>query len=143
MSRVGPLSPRGVEKQFSLFGRLCSAVPAGTHRGLAARVFHYAVSQQQCWARKSLIICVTVASCGIHAPHLWGVSPGCSGSLKPSHVYVELLSGVLFTLCALAPVCGMDIVFPLVKATSRGHWSSCLTTCFCIRSSRRSARATL
>ena len=41
---------------------------------------------------------------------------------KPSNVYVELLSGALFTLCALAPLCtvttGMDTTSPVVWAKS-------------------------
>ena len=71
-----PFRQEVLRSQFSLFGRLCSADSAGTHRGLAARVFRYALGQEHSWAQE---VSKNMRDCGIHAPHVWGVSPGCSG----------------------------------------------------------------
>ena len=69
-----PFRHEVLKNQFSLFGRLSSASPAGTRRGLAARVFRNALGQQASWAL------ITMRDCVVQAPHMWGVSPGCSGS---------------------------------------------------------------
>ena len=72
-----PLRYEVLKSQFNLFGRICSASPTGSHRGLAARVFRYALGQQSSWARE---VADSMRDCCIHAPHVWGVSPGCGGS---------------------------------------------------------------
>ena len=51
---------------------LCSADPAGTHKGLAARLFRCALGQQHSWVQE---IANHMRDCGIHAPHAWGVLP--------------------------------------------------------------------
>ena len=60
-----------------------------------------------------------LARCG-HHPFLDGRS--ARHRFQTSNVYVELLSGALFTLCALAPLCtvttGMDTTSPVVWAKS-------------------------
>ena len=61
--------------QFGLFGRLSSVHPDGAHRGLAARVFRYALGRQGSWAQQ---VSTSLCENGIDMPHLWGVSPGCS-----------------------------------------------------------------
>jgi len=73
--RLYLLSPQVLRSQFNLFGRLCSADPAGTHRGVAARVFRYALRQQHSWVQE---VNNNMRDCHIHAPHVWGVTPGCS-----------------------------------------------------------------
>ena len=72
-----PFRHEVLRSQFSLFGRLCSADPAGAHRRLAARVFRYALCQQHSWAQE---VSNHMRDCGIHAPHVRGVSPGCNRS---------------------------------------------------------------
>ena len=71
-----PFRQEVLRSPFSLFGRLCSADSAGGHRGFAARVFRYALGQEHSWAQE---VSKNMRDCGIHAPHVWGVSPGCSG----------------------------------------------------------------
>ena len=59
--------------QFRLFGRLCSVNPAGAYRGVAARVFRYALEQQGSWAHG---VAASMRELGIDLPPLWGLSPG-------------------------------------------------------------------
>ena len=61
--------------QFRLFGRRCSVNPAGAYRGVAARVFRYALEQQGSWAHG---VVASMRELGIDLPPLWGLFPRCS-----------------------------------------------------------------
>ena len=64
-----------VKDQFRLFGRFCSVNPAGASRGVAARVFRYALGQKGSWAHG---VAASMRELGIDLPPLWGLSPECS-----------------------------------------------------------------
>ena len=72
-----PFRHKVLKSQFSLFGRLSPASPAGTHRGPAARVFLYDLDQQ---VVRACEIADHMRDCGVQAPPAWGMSPGCSVS---------------------------------------------------------------
>eukprot|EP00439_Symbiodinium_sp_Y106_P028743 s4698_g3.t1 len=66
-----PFAVQVLRVQASLFGRLCSATPGGVHRGLAARVFRYAVGiQSSLAARISFALRRLVSTCSpVMPPH--------------------------------------------------------------------------
>ena len=58
------------------FGRLFSASPVGVHRGLAARVFRYALR-----VLMGTRNCCSLSSAGVTLPSAFGVIPGCAPGL--------------------------------------------------------------
>ena len=73
-----PFAVQVLRVQASLFGRLCSATPGGVHRGLAARVFRYAVGIQSSLAAR---ISLALRSAGVTLPAEFGLGPGSDVSI--------------------------------------------------------------
>ena len=73
-----PFAVQVLRVQASLFGHLCSATPGGVHRGLAARVFRYAVGIQSSLAAR---ISLALRSAGVTLPAEFGLGPGSDVSL--------------------------------------------------------------
>ena len=73
-----PFAVQVLRVQASLFGRLCSATPGGVHRGLAARVFCYAVGIQNSLAAR---ISLALRSAGVTLPAEFGLGPGSDVSI--------------------------------------------------------------
>ena len=71
----GPFSIEVQKLQTNLFGRLSSTSPVGVHRGLAARVFRYALRVPNSWAHATAS---SLSSAGITLPAAFGVVPGCA-----------------------------------------------------------------
>ena len=68
-----PFAVQVLRGQASLLGRLSSATPGGMHRGLAARVFRYAVGVPSSWAAGASR---ALNSAGVTLPHEFGLGPG-------------------------------------------------------------------
>ena len=73
-----PFAVQVLRVQASLFGHLCSATPGVVHRGLAARVFRYAVGIQSSLAAR---ISLALRSAGVTLPAEFGLGPGSDVSL--------------------------------------------------------------